>query len=151
MRLLSPKNRKGQALVESALSLLVYLIFILGTLELAQIMFLFQTFSDRARHALRMVCVEPYNAATSEAKLQNYILFGQATVPAGSSGSSGFLGLQRSSIQLIATIPGNNNNRLTVRVSNYSVSFLTRALVSQSTTISGRTIEYTHPYEQPLN
>ncbi|HYZ83467.1 MAG TPA: TadE family protein [Bryobacteraceae bacterium] len=152
MRQLKSRSRqRGQALVEGALTLIVYLALLLGTMELAQTMFLFQTYSDRARHALRMVCIEAYDPATTEAKLQNWVLYGQPTVPAGASSSSGYLGLQRSSIQLIADLPDNENNRLTVRISNYSFSLFTGLLVGATTgSSSGRTIEYSHPYELPL-
>lgn len=149
-----PNNRhqseKGQAFIEAALTLSLYLVFVISTFELAQTMFLFQTYSERARHGLRMVCVQAYDPATTETTLQNWVLYDQATVPAGGNTSTGFLGLQRSSIHLTASIAGNDNDRLSVRVSDYSYSFISMALFGGSTSYTGRPIQYTHTYEPPL-
>jgi hypothetical protein len=144
-------QERGQAMIESALTLLVYLTFVLSTLELSQTLFLLQTYSDRARHALRMVCVQPYNSATSETTLQNWVMYNQATVPSGANSSQGYLGIRRSSISLIATLPGTSANLLTVRISNYAFSLISFALVGRNTSYTGRTIQYSHTYEQPIS
>lgn len=149
-----PNNRhraeRGQAYIEAALTMSLYLVFVISTFELAQTMFLFQTFSDRARHGLRQVCVQTYDASTTETTLQNWILYDQATVPSGQDSATGFLGLQRSSIHLIPSVTGSDNDQLSVRISNYSVSFFSMAFVGASTSYTGRAIEYSHTYEPPL-
>lgn len=151
MRLYSKHHsEKGQAMIEAALTMSLYLIFVISTFELAQTMFLFQTFSDRARHGLRQVCVQTYDASTTETTLQNWILYDQATVPTGQDSATGFLGLQRSSVHLTPSINGNDNDRLAVRISNYSVSFFSMAFFGGSTSYTGRAIEYSHTYEPPL-
>lgn len=136
-------------MVESALTITVYLAFVIATMELAQSLFMFQTYSDRARHALRLVCVRTYDA-TTEATIQNWIMYDQATVPEGSDGNTGYLGIRRSNISLTASLPGNSSDRLTVRISNYSYSILSYALFGRSTSFTGRTIQYSHSYEPPL-
>jgi hypothetical protein len=148
-------NRKqkqaGQVLVESALSMILYLGIVFATFNLAIILFVFQSYSDRARHALRVASVPTYDAGTTPATIQNLILFGQSTVPGGTANANtGFMGLQRSNISVIPNINGSNNasSRITVQIANFSYSTFAFAMFGGSTSGTGRTIEVSLPYEQ---
>jgi len=56
-------NRRGQALVEAALVLLVVLAFLIGTLDFGQFLYFHQSLTDRARAAARYGAVNPTDAA----------------------------------------------------------------------------------------
>lgn len=129
----------------------LYLGIIFAIFNLAIVLFVLQTYSDRARHALRVASVQPYDASTTPAKIQNLILFGDSTVPEGTAdANTGFVGLQRSNISVTPTIIGANNpnNRITVTIANYSYSTFSFAILGGSTSGTGRTIEVSLPYEQ---
>ena len=145
------KKQAGQALIESALSMSVYLAFILATFNLAIVLFMFQSYSDRARNALRVCTVSAYDAATTPTEIQNMILFNQKTVPAGTANADvGYMGLNRSNITVTPNITGPNDSssRITVRIANVSYSTFSFAILGGSTSGTGRAIEVSLPYER---
>lgn len=150
MRQNNQNSERGQALVEAALSMSLYLTFIFATFNLAIVLFMFQSYSDRARHALRVVTVSAYDANTTPTTVQNLILFGETTVPSGTAdSSSGYMGLQRSSISVTPSITGSENDRLTVKISNYTYSTFSFGMLGGSVGGTGRDIEISLPYEGP--
>src|SRR5437763_1492718 len=58
----NPRER-GQALMESALVILIFLSFLIGTLDFGQFLFFHQTLVERARAAARYGAVNPTDSA----------------------------------------------------------------------------------------
>ena len=73
------RDRKGQTIVEAALVTLVFLATLIGIFDLAQVLFIHQTFVARARSAARYGVLNPDNTDG----IQNMVLYGQTTVPSG--------------------------------------------------------------------
>ena len=71
-------RRKGQALVEGALMLFVFLTFIIGTLDFGQFLYFHQSLTERARAAARYGAVNP----TDRTGIQNVAVYND---PAGSA------------------------------------------------------------------
>jgi len=118
----APKKRKGQAMVEAALVLLVVLAILIGTLDFGQILFTHQAMVERVRGALRWSIVRAYDG-TGDATA-NMVLYNQATVPAGAT--TGYLGLTRSNVQVTYTPPtaaNPNDERMKLAIVNYQYHF----------------------------
>ncbi len=113
-------NRRGQALVESVLVLLLFSATLIGTLDFGQLLFTHQSMVERVRNALRWAVVNPYDGSGDQ--IANMILYNKPT----SSDGSGFMGMTRSNVQVIYTAgtAGNpNDERLRVLIVNYQFHF----------------------------
>ena len=125
------RSRSGQALVESALILLLFITTLVGILDVSQLLFIHQSLVERARMALRWGVVQPWDGTGT--KIQNMVLYLQDTVPAG---GSGFLGLTASNVQVTRT-PGTSDNpndeRISVAIVNYNFNFLTPGIAKTFT------------------
>jgi hypothetical protein len=156
MRLSRSSSRKGtaaagQAMLEAALTISLYLLFVIGAMELGATLFVFQSYADRARHAVRMASVKPYDPQATTTLIQNLILYGEPQIPSGANPDRGFMGLERGQIE-VATSKSEDGDtsdgHLTVRIANYKYSLLSWALAgSSSAPRVGRTIEFSHAYE----
>ena len=117
--------RSGQALVESALVLLLFITTLVGILDVSQLLFIHQSLVERTRGALRWGIVQPWDG--SGEKIQNMVLWRTETAPPGIE-PAGFLGLVRANVQVKRTAgTGDNPNdeRLTVAIVNYHYNFFT--------------------------
>lgn len=140
-------HQKGQALVESALTLVVFLALLIGIFDVGEILFVHQTLIDRARNAVRWGVVNPYD----QTAMQNLVLYG-ATTPG--DGQSAAFGLTSSNV--VVTRPaadvGKPEDRINVTIS-YSFNFFTGAFVQGATTgasslpLINMLIQYSLPYE----
>jgi len=131
-------NKKGQSLVESALTLGVFFALVVGLLDVGQMLFVHQTLVERARESVRWGAVHRFDAAA----MQNLVLYGNAT-PAASD--TPFWGLKRSNVSVSnpdCEVASNSDCRVKVVVSGYSYPLLSSAF-------TGGTIEASLPSELP--
>src|SRR6267154_390863 len=77
-------NRRGQALVESALTLIIFLPVLIGIADFGQFLYLHQTLSDRARAAARWGAVHTYT--NSGTHIKEYAVYNTTDPPAGTAG-----------------------------------------------------------------
>jgi Flp pilus assembly protein TadG len=75
-------NRRGNALVESALVFGAFLFMLVGTFDFGQFLFVHQTLVERARNAVRFAAL---NQTATTTQIQNMVLYNQTTVPTGST------------------------------------------------------------------
>ncbi|MBK5295119.1 MAG: pilus assembly protein [Acidobacteriia bacterium] len=119
------RGRSGQALVESALILLVFLTTLIGILDVSQLLFIHQSLVERTRAALRWGMVQPWDG--TGAKIQNMVLYQSPTAPGGLE-PPGFLGLRRANV-LVTRTAGTANNpndeRISIAVVNFDYKFFT--------------------------
>ena len=138
-----PRNpRRGQTLVESALTLIVFLPVLIGIADFGQFLYLHQTLADRARAAARWGAVHAYTNSGNHIK--QYAVYNMTDPPDGTAGM-----LPNLTTDLVtATLDDANTDsaRITVTISNYPFNFLS-PLMSRSTWY--RTIIATEPYEIP--
>jgi Flp pilus assembly protein TadG len=97
------KNRKGQAALETALILLVFLATLIGAMDFAQILFVQQSLTERTRAALRWGVVRAWDGSGDQ--IANYVMYGQSTAPVGDNAPPAFLGLTRANVQVTYTPP----------------------------------------------
>jgi Flp pilus assembly protein TadG len=148
----SRKNQSGQAVVESALVMLIFLPVLIGILDFGQFLYFHQSLTERARAAARYGAVHAYTNNGSDSV--NVAIYNDPTGTA--NGATPLLGCFVSSCtandgtQVQATItttlssPASDDARITVTISNYPFSFLS-PFMSKATW--RRTITATEPYE----
>ena len=73
--------RKGQALIETTLVLIVLLSFVLGTFDFGQYLYFHQALVERARAAVRYGAVNP----TDRAGIRNVAVYNDPTAPRGAT------------------------------------------------------------------
>ena len=112
------EKRRGQAMVEAALIMLVFLATLIGIMDLGQLLFIHQSLLERVRWASRWgVVQQPFDAD----KVKNMVLYAQPTAPSGAT--SGFLGLTSDKVEVIVTDPGTERGRINVSILNYNYYF----------------------------
>ncbi|MBI1788805.1 MAG: pilus assembly protein [Acidobacteria bacterium] len=112
------KKRRGQALVESALVMLVFLATIIGIMDFAQILFVHQSLVERVRSSIRWGAVRSFDAPS----IQNMVLYNNNTAPQGVSPAA-FLGLTAANVQVARADADTEMDRLTVSIVNYDYHF----------------------------
>src|SRR5690349_3224596 len=152
MTLKSKRRRQGgQALVESALIFVVFFAFMIGLLDIGQMLFLHQTLVERARNAARWGAINPYD----QVSIQNLVLYGK-TSPAWTD--KPFWNLTTSNVTV--SNPGCGPTpkidcRITVVVSGYSYTMFSAPIISlfqgghANGSATGLTIEVSLPSEVP--
>jgi Flp pilus assembly protein TadG len=76
MQMIRRNRRKGSTLLESVLTLVVFLSLFIGVLDMGEMFFVHQTLTDRARNAARWGAVNAFDPVS----MQNLVLYG-AMVP----------------------------------------------------------------------
>jgi hypothetical protein len=110
-------RRRGAVVVEASLTLLVFVVLMTGTFDCGQVLLLHKNLGDRMRRALRYGSVH----ATDLNKVQNILLYGQ---PSERPGQESF-GLSRENVQVVREAEGTAHDRILIKVTGYSVTFLT--------------------------
>jgi Flp pilus assembly protein TadG len=77
MQMIRRNRRKGSTLLESVLTLVVFLSLFIGVLDMGEMFFVHQTLTDRARNAARWGAVNAFDPVS----MQNLVLYG-AMIPA---------------------------------------------------------------------
>lgn len=146
------RRQRGQALVESVLTLTAFLAIFLGMIEVGEILYIHQTLVERTRSAVRWGAVNLWDATNSPTQITNMVLYG-TTAPADSS--TPIFGLTANNVSVSRPEPDYSAaDRIVVAVSGYSLTFFTNAIVkmsggstSSSAQFTGLTIQQSQPYE----
>jgi TadE-like protein len=124
------RARTGQALVESALILMVLLMSLIAIVDFAQLLFTRQMLVERTRSALRWGMIHAWDGTGDGIK--NMILYNRPTVQGGGT----FAGLTRSNIRVTynaPTVANPNDTRLKVAIVDYRYRFFTPFLAKSFT------------------
>ena len=146
------EKQAGQAFVETVLTLMAFLIILLGMIEIGQILFVHQMLSERIRTAARWGAVNPWDDATSPTLISNIVLYG-TTAPAQSA--QPIFNLTPQNVAVSRPQPDYSAaDRIVVKASGYALTFVTNAVVQASNgnsnpngQINGLTIQESLPYE----
>jgi Flp pilus assembly protein TadG len=135
-------RRRGQALVEGALVLLIFIPVLIGIADFGQFLYFHQTLTDRARAAARWGAVHAYtNSGTHIKEMAVY----NVTDPP--NGTAAFLpNLTTSMVTATLDDSGTDSARITVTISSYPFNFLS-PFMSKDTWY--RSVIATEPYEIP--
>lgn len=110
-------SQRGQAIVESALVLLVFSALLIGSLDIGQVMFFHNSLVERARHGARWAATQAFD----QTRIRNVVVYGNADAPAGSSPVIYNLTPSMVGVQLLDA--NTVNARVSVTISNYPFNF----------------------------
>ena len=137
------RKQGGQALVESALIMLIFLPVLFGIFDFGQFLYLHQSLSDRVRAAARYGAVHTY---TDGSDIVNVAIYNDAT--GSTNGASAVLpnlqsGNSSGNGYVTATLSGagTDDALITVTITKYPYNFLWMGSTQY------RTISDTEPYE----
>jgi len=134
----SRKREKGQAALEGALVTLVFLVTLIGIVDLGQVLFVRQTFTARVRSAARYAVVNPNDTEA----IRNMVLYGQTSAGSG----SGVFGLAAGMVQVTQADTGTSAARIIVTISGYQYRIFS-PWIGQAFT--GRPVTASFPIEAP--
>ena len=126
-------SRRGGALLESALTLIVFLTLFIGIFDIGEMLFIHQTLTDRARNAVRWGVVNNFDVTS----IQNLVLYGATTPAPGQTPSFG-LAASNVSVSRPAASIGKPEDRVIVTVT-YPVSLIS-VFLGQSSNWSGTAV-----------
>lgn len=146
------RRERGQALVESALTLVAFIAIFLGVIEIGQILFIHQTLVERTRNAVRWAVVNPWDDTNSPTYITNMVLY-NTTTPDPSA--QPIFGLTAQNVTVSRPQPDYSAaDRILIQVSGYALTFMSNSFVhasngasSPSTQITGLTIQEGLTYE----
>src|SRR4051812_15603120 len=92
------KHEKGQAFVEAALVLLVFVATFVGALDFSQLLFTHQIMVERVRAGVRWGSVNAWDGTGDQ--IANVVRYDSSTIP---DGASAFLGLTRANVNVVHT------------------------------------------------
>lgn len=144
--------QRGQALVESVLTLTAFMAIFMGMIEVGEILYIHQTLVERTRGAVRWGAVNAWDDSNSPTQITNMVLYG-TTSPADSA--TPIFGLASSNVSVTRPQPDYSAaDRVVVSVSGYTLTFFTAAIVklsggsnSANSQFTGLTIQESLPYE----
>lgn len=124
-------------MVESALVLLLFVVTLIGTFDVAQFLFYHQSLTERVRGAARYAAVNTFDTTA----VQNMVLYNQSTAP---SGRNPDFNLTSSMISVQRYDTNTPEDRVVVTVSNYPFLFITPFIAGWA---HGMTITACNSYE----
>jgi Flp pilus assembly protein TadG len=135
----SRNKQRGQAMVESALVMLIFVPVLMGIADFGQFIYFHASLTERARAASRYGAVHTYTDATA---IQNVAVYNDPSPAAGTAPLIPFLttGLVTATLDDFGT----DSARITVTITNYPFNFIS-GFMSRSTWY--RTVIATEPYE----
>jgi Flp pilus assembly protein TadG len=133
-------RQRGQAMVESALVLLVTMGIIMGTCDFGQFLYLHQSLTERVRAAARYGAVRAY--AWPGTDIINMAVYNNVSPPNGSSSIVPGLTTAMVTAELIGE--GTDAARIRVSINNFPFTFFSPWIAQQAT---ARTIIASVPYE----
>jgi Flp pilus assembly protein TadG len=135
------RGRRGQALLEGALVTLVFVVLLIGVLDIGQFLFVHQTLVERGRNALRYGVVRPFDANA----IRNMVLYNQPTAPAsGGQTVPGVFGLTPAMVTVTRQDATWNEDRIVLTISDYPFRFFTPLIAGIA---RGKPITVSLPYE----
>jgi Flp pilus assembly protein TadG len=139
----SKRNQRGQAMVESALIMMIFLPMLIGIMDFGQFLYLHQSLAERVRAGARYGAVHTF---TDGSDIANVAIYND---PAGASnGATPVLpnltstAGQNGTVTATLTDAGTDDARIRVTITNYPYYFL---LLPSS--LNYRTVTDTEPYE----
>src|SRR5262249_9585186 len=124
---LSRARRRGQALIETSLTILIFVPVLIGILDFGQFLYFHQSLTDRVRAGARYGAVHTFNAT----KIANYVLYNDDT--GTTNGATALLpnindpaatpDTTIGSISATLSGSGTDDARVTVSITNYPFQF----------------------------
>jgi len=149
MRTFKRNRQRGGTLLESVLTLVVFLAMVIGVFDIGEVFFVHQTLTDRARNAARWGAVNAFDPTS----IQNLVLYGATTPATGQAASFGLAGSNVTVTRPFAGI-GTPEDRVVVTIT-YPVTLIS-VFIGQSTNWSVASvptwnlqIQVSTPYEVP--
>lgn len=133
----SRSSRRGSAMLESSLVLLVFLTLLIAAFDMGQFLFLHHALAERLRSSLRYAIVNDYDATA----IQNMVLYGQTSAPPG---ATPYFNLTAAMVSVSRQDPDTNEDRIVITISNYPFKFLTPGITAG---VTGRSISASLSYE----
>ena len=133
------RKQRGAAMLEGGLTLVVFVSFFLAAVDLAQLMMVHQSLTERARWAARRTAVSCCNVDI----VKNRVRFGQDT-PA--NGQVAMYGLTSENVQVSFAGQNTPDQRLNITISGFTYRAFTPML---SGTFNGIPINVSIPLELP--
>jgi Flp pilus assembly protein TadG len=127
------KRQAGTALVETALSLTLYMYIVFSLVDFGYVMFMFQTIANRAESAARYGSLNP----TDTTGMQNYVMYNAST-----GTGTGLFGLTASNVVALRSGSGTTADRVTVKVTGFHYP-----MISPGMSGTGKDISVTMPVE----
>ena len=129
MRTARRRRSAGTALVETALSLLLFTTIVFSLFDFGYVMYLHQTIEDRARAAARYGALNPADTTG----MKNMVLYYNNT-----GSGTGLFGMTASNVSAVRSGSGTTNDRVTVSVSgwNYFMIWPGRSGTGRTITVS---------------
>jgi Flp pilus assembly protein TadG len=137
------RTQRGSGLVESALVYTIFLMLLIGTIDVGHVMFVQQSIAERVRSAARYGTSRDATAAI-DTQMKNIVLYNTATPAVGVTPSFG-LTANNVTVQRLAGA-GENPDQITVKVASVHYTILTPFV---SGTRTARTLSITLPMEAP--
>lgn len=119
---LKRNGERGQAFVESALVLLVFIAVFVGALDFAQLLFTHQMMVERVREGVRWGSTNAWDGTGDQ--VANMVRYDSSTAP---DGASAFLGLTRDQVSVVhtaGTASNPNDELIKVSIINYDFHFI---------------------------
>jgi TadE-like protein len=139
----SRKRQRGQALVESALMLMIFLPVFIGIMDFGQFLYFNASLTERTRAAARWGAVNPFDAA----KIANVVIYNDPD--GGANGATPLLPYLQSTtpdgdayVSATLTDAGTDDARIRVTITGFPYHFLIMPAA-----LEHRTITDTEPYE----
>jgi hypothetical protein len=144
--------QRGQALVESVLTMTAFLAIFMGMIEVGEILYIHQTLVERTREAVRWGAVNTWDNTNSPTQITNMVLYGTSS-PANNAAP--LFGLTASNVNVTRPQPDySSSDRIVVSVSGYTLTFFTNAIVqlsggnnSANAQFTGLTVQQSQTYE----
>ncbi len=131
-------HQRGQALVESALSILVFITMMIGVIDLGQMIYFQQSLVERTRAAARYGSISPSQTAA----IRNVAIYGNPNPPEGATPV--LPGLTQSMVTVETFGVGTVSPRITISISGYPINFVTPGIAGA---VQARRITITYPIE----
>lgn len=131
-------RQRGQALVESALSILVFITMMIGVIDLGQMIYFQQSLVERTRAAARYGSISPSQTAA----IRNVAIYGNPNPPEGATPV--LPGLTQSMVTVETFGVGTVSPRITISISGYPINFVTPGIAGA---VQARRITITYPIE----
>ena len=135
----SRKKQRGQAFIESALIMLIFVPVLVGIADFGQVIYFHASLTERARAAARYGAVHTY---TDGSAIKNVAVYNDASPATGTAGLVPYL--TTSLVTATLDDAGTDSARITVTITNYPFNFIS-GFMSQSTWY--KTVITTEPYE----
>jgi len=135
----SRKKQRGQAFIESALIMLIFVPVLVGIADFGQVIYFHASLTERARAAARYGAVHTY---TDGSAIKNVAVYNDASPATGTAGLVPYL--TTSLVTATLNDAGTDSARITVTITNYPFNFIS-GFMSHSTWY--KTVITTEPYE----